>query len=159
MRFNYGSEKKKFDAIWKRLEKEYEEAGMSCSAIEEMKDYDWEIFKQERKYCNHNQKINEKLFEDGDEIEENKHPILKKYIESFACEDKPFMNRKHGWIELLDHDEITVFLKAYPEKLEILTEYVFNDKNQSEIAVELGISQAALSQQMKTIRKNLKKFL
>lgn len=132
---------------------------MSQHAIEEMKSYDWEVFKKERTYCNHNQKINEKLFDNGDEIEFDKHPILEKNIEAFTCEDTPFMDRKYGWIEMLDHEEITVFLKASPDKLEILTEYVFNDKSQSEIAVQMGISQGALSQQISTIRKNLKKFI
>ena len=80
-------------------------------------------------------------------------------MEAFTCEDTPFMDRKHGWIEMLDHEEITIFLKASPDKLEILTEYIFNDKSQSEIATQMGISQGALSQQLKTIRKNLKKFL
>lgn len=159
MKFNYGLEKKNFDRIWEGLEKEYEEAGMSKAAIAEMKAYDWSVFKKERNYCRYNQRINERLFDNGDEIELDKHPILEKYIEAFSCEDEPFTDRKHGWIEMLDHEEITVFLKNYPEKLEILTEYVFNDKNQSEIAVELGITQSALSQQLKTIRKNLKKFL
>jgi len=159
MKFNYGAEKKKFEEIWSRLEKEYAEAGMGQHAIEEMKAYDWEVFKKERTYCNHNQKINEKLFDNGDEIEFDKHPILEKYVEAFTCEDTPFMDRKHGWIEMLDHEEITIFLKASPDKLEILTEYIFNDKSQSEIATQMGISQGALSQQLKTIRKNLKKFL
>ena len=48
MKFNYGLEKKKFDEIWNRLEKEYAAAGMSQYAIDEMKTYDWNVFKKER---------------------------------------------------------------------------------------------------------------
>ena len=48
MKFNYGLEKKKFDEIWNRLEKEYAVAGMSQYAIDEMKTYDWNVFKKER---------------------------------------------------------------------------------------------------------------
>lgn len=132
---------------------------MSKEAIAEMKDYDWAVFKKERNYCRYNQRIDEQLFDNGDGIELDKHPILEKYMEAFTCEDESFMNRENGWIEMLAHEEITIFLKVSPEKLAILTEYVFNDRNQSEIAVKLGITQGALSQQLKTIRKNLKKFL
>ena len=40
MQFNYGYEKKKFDAAWKQLAKTYEEAGMSAEAIQAMYEYD-----------------------------------------------------------------------------------------------------------------------
>lgn len=158
MKFNYGLEKKKFDEIWNRLEKEYAAAGMSQHAIEEMKTYDWNVFKKERTFYRHNQRINEELLDCGDEVV-GKEIGLKKYIDSFGSEDKYFIDRKDGWIEELDNEEIIIYLKASPDKVEILTEYVFNDKNQAEVAIELGISQAALSQKMKTIRKNLKKFI
>lgn len=158
MKFNYGLEKKKFDEIWNRLEKEYAAAGMSQHAIEEMKTYDWNVFKKERTFYRHNQRINEELLDCGDEVV-GKEIGLKKYIDSFGSEDKYFMDRKDGWIEELGNEEIIIYLKASPDKVEILTEYVFNDKNQAEVAIELGISQAALSQKMKTIRKNLKKFI
>lgn len=36
MGFNYGLEKKRFEAEWTRLRKEYAEAGMEAWAIEEM---------------------------------------------------------------------------------------------------------------------------
>jgi len=159
MGFNYGLEKKKFDEMWNERQKEYEKAGMSIEAIKSMKDFDWDLFNQERRFRKHNQYINDSLLIGEDEIEEGKSALLNKFFTAFSFEDKHFEDRKNGWIELLDNDELTVFLKASPDKLEILTEYVFNDKNQVEIATELGISQSALSQKMKTIRKNLKKFL
>ena len=94
MKFNYGAEKKKFEEIWKRLEKEYAEAGMSRHAIEEMKAYDWEVFKKERTYCSHNQKINEKLFDNGDEIEFDLNAILEeaaKHSESAGGAAREFL--------------------------------------------------------------------
>jgi len=159
MKFNYGLEKKKFDKMWKSLEIEYLNAGMGETAIAEMKEYDWEIFKKERNYCLHTQKINEEIFDNGDEIEFDKHPILEKYMEVFSVQDQTFIDRKDGWIELLDNERIAVYLKESPEKLKILTEYVFNDKSQAEIAIELGISQGALSQRLKTIKKEIKILL
>lgn len=159
MGFNYGLEKKKFDEMWNERQKEYEKAGMSVEAIKSMKDFDWEIFNQERRFRKHNQYINDSMWIGEDEIEEGKSALLNKFLTEFSFEDKHFEDRKNGWIEMLDNDKLTKFLKVSSDTLEILTEYVFNDKNQVEIATHLGVSQSALSQKMKTIRKNLKKFL
>ena len=41
MGFHYAKEKRLFDLEWNRLQKEYEDAGMEPSAIEEMRNYDW----------------------------------------------------------------------------------------------------------------------
>ena len=45
MKFNYNTEKKIYIRKWEVLEKEYETAGMDKSSIEEMKRFDWELFK------------------------------------------------------------------------------------------------------------------
>ena len=49
MGFNYAAEKKKFETLWARLRREYRSAGMSNTAIQKMHDFDWEVFKQERR--------------------------------------------------------------------------------------------------------------
>lgn len=49
MGFNYAAEKKKFETLWARLRREYRAAGMSDAAIQKMHDFDWEVFKQERR--------------------------------------------------------------------------------------------------------------
>ena len=49
MGFNYAAEKKKFETLWARLRREYRAAGMSDAAIRKMHDFDWEVFKQERR--------------------------------------------------------------------------------------------------------------
>ena len=46
MKFNYNTEKKKYIRKWEVLEKEYETVGMDKSSIEEMKRFDWELFKK-----------------------------------------------------------------------------------------------------------------
>ena len=49
MGFNYAAEKKKFETLWARLRREYRAAGMPDAAIRKMHDFDWEVFKQERR--------------------------------------------------------------------------------------------------------------
>ena len=49
MGFNDAAEKKKFETLRARLRREYRAAGMSDAAIRKMHDFDWEVFKQERR--------------------------------------------------------------------------------------------------------------
>lgn len=49
MGFIYAAEKKKFETLRARLRREYRAAGMSDAAIRKMHDFDWEVFKQERR--------------------------------------------------------------------------------------------------------------
>ena len=50
MGFNYAKEKKKFDEEWKKLRNEYERAGMSHLAIDEIYEFDWREFCSRRVY-------------------------------------------------------------------------------------------------------------
>ena len=53
MGFNYGIEKKKFNEEWKKLQKEYEEAGMSEKSIQEIYEFDLNVFRKNRTEINH----------------------------------------------------------------------------------------------------------
>lgn len=55
MKFNYQTEKRKFESRWQSLRDEYRRAGMSDEAINAMYNYDWDMFKKERVFCRHNQ--------------------------------------------------------------------------------------------------------
>ena len=57
MGFNYAKEHRKFEAKWKKLRKEYEEAGMDEDAIEQIYQFDREVFCSERSYGNHTQPL------------------------------------------------------------------------------------------------------
>lgn len=52
MGFNYAKEKEKFDCSWAVLRQQYEAAGMSLDAINELYDFDWNWFKSRRRYFN-----------------------------------------------------------------------------------------------------------
>lgn len=62
MEFNYETERNRFKREQAKLRLQYEAAGMSEEAIQEMYDYDWELFKKRRNYCKHNE-----LFDFNDE--------------------------------------------------------------------------------------------
>lgn len=159
MKFNYQTEKRRFDERWKRLYEEYKEAGMTEKMIREMHALDWDEFKRERVFAKHNQYM-EPYINESDEFarEEGQNTLLEKFMEHLTVSDVYF-DKGFGWIEEIDSEPLCKALKSLSEEqLEILTEYVFRKNTQKEIAEKLGISQSALSQQMATIKKIIKKF-
>ena len=53
MAFNKGYELKMFEARWAKLHTEYTAAGMSEDAIQQMYDYDRQMFNAERTHSDH----------------------------------------------------------------------------------------------------------
>ena len=53
MKFNYQTEKKKFDEAWEETESTCRKYGMQEEKIQELKAYDWDEFKRERIFCIH----------------------------------------------------------------------------------------------------------
>ena len=67
MSFNNGLERKKFENTWKKLRMEYAAAGMSKADIEEMYQFDLDMFRSERRYAEHTQGMPfQKFDDDGD---------------------------------------------------------------------------------------------
>lgn len=154
MKFNYQTEKRKFNEKWKRLYEEFKKAGMTEQMIQEMHDLDWDEFKRERVFARHNQYM-ESYINESDEFarDEGQNTLLEKFMEHLTVRDVYF-DKGFGWIEEIDSEPLYKALKSLSEdQLEILTEYVFQKNTQKEIAENLGISQPALSQQIATIKK------
>lgn len=159
MQFNYGLEKKKFDERWACLEIEYRNAGMTIKAINEMKAFDWQQFKRERVFCEHNQFYQGYSFENGDEIETGKNPLLERYFGSFVETDEYFSERRYGWIEQLEDEGLITAVKSMKnEYVELITQYVYEGKTIIEIASERGVTKQTISEQISIIRKKLKKL-
>ena len=139
MKFNYQSEKRKFERRWKQYEMECRNAGMSEEAIAELREYDMEAFRKERIYCMHNQYINE------DELE------LKQ-------EDSYFETKRYDWINHIEDEELSKAIKKMEnEKIELLTQYAFEEYTQKEIAKYFGISRSSVADRISVIKKKLKK--
>lgn len=66
MNFNYSYEKKKFEQEWKKLEREYKQAGMSDKDIQTMKEFDMEYFRLNRNTVLHTCDL-----QDSEDIENN----------------------------------------------------------------------------------------
>ena len=139
MKFNYQSEKRKFEKKWKTYEKECRNAGMSEEAIAELKAFDLQEFRKERIFCMHNKYISEMESE-------------------LKYEDSYFKSTRHDWVNQIDDEEISELVHELgEERIEILTQYVFEGFTQEEIAEHFSITRSSVADRISVIKKKLKK--
>ena len=143
MDFNYAREKRKFNQEWKVLRAQYEALGMEPSAIDSLYDYDLQWFRSCRTYINHTQPFPTESFGEG-----GQSTLLRKYptlVSRGADEDSEDSLFWHDAAKKLSKLDISIIELRRTKGL-----------NQSEIAKELGCSQAAISKRMKKIKKLLR---
>ena len=152
MGFNYAKEHRKFEAKWKKLRREYEEAGMDEDAIEQI---DLEVFCSERSYGNHTQPLPDM------HVSENAadHSTLLRKFESLSCElDELAYSDRYFWIDTISKPELAAKLKQLTRSdLELLTLSAIYEYKQWEIAWLLGCHQSVVSRRLKKIKKFLEK--
>ena len=136
MSYNHGLERKKFEARQRQLRRQYEQVGMAEADIQAMYRFDLAVFNCDRRHGEHAPEMPVNL----DSLiapNDGKHPRL-------------------WWVEEIDDPILTERLKALCEMdLELLTLFAFDGYGQAEIAVKLGVSQAAISKKL----TRLKNFL
>lgn len=161
MGFNYGLEKKKFDAEWEKLRREYRAAGMDEAAIEAMYEYDWKGFNAERAYCNHTQRMPDQCFDsDGESADDGNFVMTAKFFESVAVmPHETDDSRRYSWMDEIDSPELSAALhRLSPQQIEILTLIAFEGYNATEVGKMLGLTQQGVSWHIGKIRKILKIF-
>ena len=139
MGFYYATEKAKFNAKWKTLEKWYRESGMSEDAIREMREYDWNEFKARRRY--------EKRRDDsGIDIEEIAEP-----------ETEQRTTGRYRWIDDIDIPTLVHKLRNLTlHEREIITLLTVEDLTQEQAAEKMGILYRTFKYQLKKIKDFLK---
>lgn len=156
MGFNYASEKRKFEKKWAKLWQEYKAAGMSDAEIQEMHDFDWNVFKQERIYQLHTQELGVGVFDEPTTDQEDKSALMKKFLEAVSCWDDYAGSSRYGWVEEIEDSQMSARLKSLSlEDLELLTRYVFDGFTQTELARQYGISQKNIHKKWQRIKKHL----
>ena len=153
MGFNYGREKKKFDAEWKKKFAWYCAVGMSEDAIQTLYEFDWEQFKSERRYTIHTQELpSDELLEWMSYRVHNIYASVRTDI-SDDC-----LSTRHDWIEQIDTPTLAQQLRRLSqEDIELLT-LLLDGYTQREIAGILGCTQPNIAQKMRRIKKILKNF-
>ena len=156
MRFNYGLEKKKFDARWRKLYEEYIQAGWDKESIQSMYEFDYEEFKRERVFCAHNLYLNE-IVKNGDEFEDTRLSNIFKDVRSYSTEmsTNPDQSR-YGWLEEIEDRELYNILYSLPEdSLELITQLAIDELRQVDIAIQEGVTRAAIAKKVRKLREKL----
>ena len=118
MGFNYGQEKKKFDAAWKKLREEYKAAGMSEESIQELHDFDLKTFRRTRVERMHTQPLSDSLFEGENDQCECMSALLDKFMDELSVNDKHHYNEnpRFFWIDEIEDLELYEKITALPER-------------------------------------------
>ena len=156
MGFNYAHEKARFDREWSKTQQTYRSAGMNEESIQAMHDFDWTLFKKERLYQLHTQKLESADFSGEDAAQTDKSPLLKKFFAKLSsCDDYAAVSR-YGWIDDLADTELVRRVSVLSQAdLELLTLFVIDELPQKQIADMLSCSQQNISKRIQKIKKIL----
>ena len=157
MSFNKGYELKKFEAHWEKLRIEYAAAGMTEDVIQKMYDYDRQQFNAERAHLERTQELSTDTFECS---EDENSPLMKRYREVTTVTDT-YHETKSGfaWIGEIENERLLSALENLSEDdLKLLTLYVYEGYNESEISKVFNVSQPAIHKRNMQIAIFLKKF-
>ena len=157
MSFNKGYELKKFEAHWEKLRIEYAAAGMTEDAIQKMYDYDRQQFNAERTNLERTQELSTDTFECS---EDENSPLMKQYREVTTVTDT-YHETKSGfaWIGEIENERLLSALENLSEDdLKLLTLYVYEGYNESEISKAFNVSQPAIHKRIMKIAIFLKNF-
>ena len=151
MGFYYASEKRKFDKEWEQLSKDYAEAGMSESAIAEMRAFDWKWFCSRRVYALHNQRLPETDCADGD----GSSALFRRYS-SLSVRPDTATTGRYGWMDDIGDERLLKRLHKLKEAdIELLTLIWFDGYTQTDVARMWSYSKSAISSRLKRIKKHL----
>lgn len=158
MAWNNGRERKRFDEEQKRLAVEYRAAGMSEDQIEQMHQFDLKVFNSTRRFYEHTQQIPNNIFGTDDE---GLCPLNDKFLEAMSVTiEQSDAKTRYWWIEEIENLRLLAAIRELSiEAIELITQIVFDELSQEEIANTLEVSQPAVSLKLKKILENLKKCL
>lgn len=154
---NFAEVRSNFNRAWHAEQKRYIDAGMSETDINEMLILFKEQFNSDRRFYGHSQSIQGATFSEEEPASEDNSPLLKKHLERFSTR-QPAISEwgRTDWIEDLDTPELVERIrKLSAENVELLTAMIADDKSRAEFAREIGVSRAAITKRLDTIKKIL----
>lgn len=152
MTFNYGAERRKFEKNWAETEALYRKHGMSEIAIQEMREYDWDLFKAARIEAIHTQDMGFQM-DDDDDTNMLESPLLMKFFEQFTSQyDTHGEHTRYWWLEeVSDIRLVASVAKLTDGDKELLTLLMVEGYSQTECAVKMHSSQSAISRRLTRI--------
>ena len=156
MDFNYQARYKKFRNEERQFALQAFRAGMKREDILEIIRFDWEVFKSERIFCIHNQRMPE--FGDQDESSEKNNPLHQKFEEALSVEDRYLEETMEDIILNVEDEELYKAISGLSdEQKDLLYETAVLMNKPVEIANDSGVSRAAIFGRMSRIKKKIKK--
>ena len=156
MSFNNGNERRKLNTKWEHLRVQYREAGMSKEAIQAMYEFDLDVLNSERAYD-----ANTVAVCDGDDDKDaRKAADLKQYEAAITVTDTYRETKsRFAWIGEIKNERLLAALENLSEDdLKLLTLYVYEGYNESEISKVFNVSQPSIHKKIMKIAIFLKKF-
>ena len=154
MGFNYAKERRKFEAEWRKLRQEYEQAGMEPSSIEEIYLFDLAEFRSRRRFEIRTQPLPEMYEADegtGQSFLLRKHKAL-----STEFGEADFLG-EDAWLDTIEDPILLERLKQLKRTdLELLKFLVLEEHTQKELAQKWHCSQRLISKRLKKIKNFLK---
>lgn len=152
MEFNYNAERRKFEKSWAKTEVLYRKHGMSEAAIQEMREYDWDLFKAARIEAMHTQEMGFHPDDDDDKSMMDS-PLLKKFFEQFTTQyDTYGTHSRYWWLEELSDPRLVAGItKLTDDDKELLTMIIIEGYSQEECAVKLHITQRGIGYRIQSI--------
>ena len=149
MEFNYGLERKRFEANWKQLREQYRMAGMDDCAIDEMYEFDLADFRRRRITAKWEQPFTTDLSGDNEDMS----TLFDKFFDELTYHDCYFASLDNlDWIEEISDTNLYRKINSLKTKdKELLTLYTLYGYTQNEVAQMLGISFHAVSKRLRQI--------
>lgn len=146
MKFNYAAERNKFEKNWAKTEALYRKHGMPEEAIQEMRAYDWGLFKAARIEALHTQELGTQA-DDADDTGGMDSPLLEKFFDRLTTRyDTYGTHSRYWWLEeIVSPKLMSGIAKLTDEDKELLTLIIVEGYTQEECAVKMHSSQSAIS--------------
>jgi len=157
MAFNKGYELKKFEARWAKLHIKYAAAGMNEDAIQQMYDYDRQMFNAERTHLERTQEFTAPTYESS---EEEASPLMLRYQDAITVTDTYHETKsRFAWIGEIEDERLLSALESLNDKdLEMLTLYAYEGFSTVELSKVYRIAHQNISKRISKITKILKNF-
>ena len=156
MSWNNARETLRFMQEKRIFEAKAEEAGMSKQAIEQICQYDYKVFKNDRKYYRWTTPL-----PDGEE-DQNPSEVIDTllYHRSIYQDDQKEKFSAFDWLESIENKNLYRALIALnPDQLELIRLLIVEEKSQKEVAAVFGIQQGTVSKYLNEILSTLKASL
>lgn len=156
MGFNNAKERRNFENEWAKLREQYREAGFSEEGIAAMRAYDEEVYRSNRRFEEHSQKMPSESFDEDDD--ENRTSLFGKFGNLAVTFDEGNFEGRYSWVDSVSDPTLVSNLKLLNKSdLELLTLIVIEGYSQTETACLKGCSQKNISLKISRIKRFLSK--